>query len=235
MYKFIRQYSKPGYAEIGQQKMLRFAPVYLNGEQAIVQVAPFKCRAFFNEVLVGNEEKATKGIYGFTWKADYTLEPNTTRMALEFESEQEKLAFLFNEEWLNAIEERNNIFPTSFSATDDKHVVIVSGAKYWQSRCYLLSFYTFLMKCMMFKVTDDNWLKNILATSTNEANYIKQVQINRFEQFIRNIHFLDHVNSTVSGFKEGTNISTIHNGSGWVSTLNGTYKDNAYGAEAHKL
>ena len=213
-------------AEIGQTLETRFAFLTKDKDGNYTNAHPFvKCRDFLGDALAAQTEKTTKSIYGFTFKGnEQSFLDDKMRLVIKYPTEQIAENTVKNVSKIHNIETIvGKIAKTKITVVpDDTKLLIIEGSKFWLKSIFLVSLYTYLIKCLGYKLTKlSNIFEDILEIGTscgNEYDYAKDTHptITLLLPKLRKIH-KDLPN--VSGWKNGTVITIIHNNSGFVSTI----------------
>lgn len=213
--------------QIYQTHSVKFAPVNVsnNKKEAILITYPFKCRDFFIEAALSHNYKAPFSIYGFQIdcsKTDWVS--GNTSMLIDFPNKEHKENFLKNLTILNFLENTINIDKTQvIDVEGDEKSIIVIGDNVWKTKGFLISLYSFLLKCLIFDIdhnSDVFWLFQIPKNST-EAERIKDIGEEKFSKFYKNLGKIIHIEGNVTGYKDELEmeIYDLHDESGFVSIL----------------
>lgn len=226
------------YAEIGQSLDVKFSFVKRKDKNTYTNMFnPVKCRDFLGDCLDAIQHQKVNNIYGFTFDGKKNkIYKSKTFLSLHFPNVESKQIFL-NQSWLLTIYSMDQAEVGDVYVTDipDQNIVLVEASKFWQSSIAAMSLFTFLIKCLCYKldmagksvfdvirdieVDYKNWDNTIIKVQTTEAQHIKNIDSNKIVFFLENIKKLTKGLPNVSGYDSPKNISTVHNNSGFISIL----------------
>lgn len=234
MYK-LNRIDTTKYSEIGQTNPVKFAFINKISDKEGTEVfTPFKCRDFFSDALYAAENKKQFGVYGFYFDPDkQSYDKDKTRIGVYFPSEEVLNRFVKNFVGFNKLEIENNIEPSVMVSIDSK-TLLLEGDSYWQSRAYLLSFYTVLCRyfCAYVDVHSDI-VPQVALMKTTDGSHIRQYNVEKkLTNFSKNIRLMDKYDYGVVGNKSDSTYA-IHDGSGILGCLY-TGDNNKYGEHMSK-
>lgn len=230
--KYIHTNFTNKYAEIHQTLEIKFSFVKRVKAGIYTNLFAFvKCRDFLGDVLCAEHDKKKYSIYGFSYDGKKSMRVQTsTMLALEFPSQEVKEQWLQN--WNTYKEQLASISKISMGTVYNQNgnYILLKAPKIWSQSVATLSYYTFLLKGMGYKLENNDFfvaVENTTATNktwdgkpiiqdTVEANYIKKIPKERFNIFIRKLKTLVKNLNHPSGL-ENRDISNMHNGSGFYS------------------
>lgn len=225
MYKLIECKSRYSYREDSQHLLVQFAYCNLSEDKTTVtqMFLPVKCREYFGDILYAEETKEFVGIYGFSYDPKtQKIDRDKVRLSLTSSSEILK----DNLSIIHSIEDLYNLPRTVIIDTDIKGTVIAEGDPFWQSRGYLISLYTFLLKMLYIKFTNLNdWTKEVQSNVGKEASYLRYIGILEFKYLVTKLDKIMQTNeealSTTIGHTNTYNGKeyTIHGSHGFVNTF----------------
>lgn len=206
--------------EIGQSLNVKFSFAKVNGDNVERLHEWVKCRDFLGDVVYAMSAKVVTDIYNFVVNpAVFTTDQETTTMLMLFPTKVARDAFLANYEHIvHAVEKKNKIALTKVTLTNEDLVVCVQGHKFWQRAVWLISLYSYLLKCSCYPYKNVvEWRKEVVEKGVTESGYMMTVQKNWevFEDKLKKI--LGRTKHPVG--VDTTKISTIHNHNGFVSVL----------------
>ena len=200
---------------------MSFASVSEDGESVKQLHEWVQCRDFLGDVVLANNSDETFSVYNFVTSKEKTpINKENTTLLIKFPSIALKNIFLENyKDILHVYEYGNGTALTEVIKTNRPTVLLVKADAFWQSRMFLISFYTYLIKVCSYKyIYAGNWKGEIRGKGTNEANYY-----NRTERFWDKIFFqlkeIASVSSSPSGWNKLESMSphAVHDQSGFVS------------------
>lgn len=217
--------------EIMQVNETQFALCrYDSQSDQLIQCHQFiKCRDFFNEVFVGLEENRDMEIYGFKWtKENPRPDCQNASLLMKLENEESLANMTKNQSILKDIEEFLGWSTSYYELVSypgvKKPIVWVCGDKQWQRSSVAFSLYTFLLKCLTYKIKDkDNWMEEIAKIKGKygepapEAEYVKDTEYMNY--LLQNMNEVNARFTTYTGWKQQHSLSvyTLHDDSGFVS------------------
>jgi|SRR5687768_8127827 len=187
--------------EIFQSVAIQFAFVDDKYEQ-IHQ--PGKCRDFLGDIPWSRYTGKKVSIYGLQY--DYSKNPYNTelvRLSLKFPNKGTQENFIKHFSYLTDRERAYNIPESKWFYTDQENTLIVEGDKCWQGCTWKISLYTFYLKVMSY---DD--VENLQRP---ELSYKEKLTPEAESKLLAD------VTSDFNPMAE--HLSTNHNSSGFVSTL----------------
>lgn len=224
-------------AEIMQTLDMKMAFVKRQKDGSYTNIHPFvKCRDFLGDALHAVQDKKKVSIYNFHFDGTKkSMYKRKLMLAVQFPNQETKNIFNNNFPMaMTDLEKQCGVDTGNFLNTTDPLTVIVVAPVFWQKSVAAISFYTFMLKCCGYKVDNPaNMLQSVQQTkaevkswdgtvrmlSTTEAAYAKQVNYG-INLFVKNIKKLTARLPTVHG-QDTTNISSIHNNSGFLSIITG--------------
>lgn len=228
--KIIKPFTVNYLSQIMQQKKTQYAHAVYNKEQdTITQVhQECLCRDFLGDVVVANQQGESYSIYGMKYdpEKDTKIDLNTTCMLVYFPTEEDVQAFDNNFKFLTVLEKSYGISESKVIQVDKLIRCTISDG-WWQKELYRFSFYTFLLRCMAYKVDNlENLFDEIVDkySNTNERGYIIGYNRAYFNKFVKFLPVLKKHGLGVC-YKSGTqwtlpnDIIYIHNYTGFVSYI----------------
>lgn len=221
--------TRGSYAEIFQNKNVKFSCAIEQKDGTIKELhTPFVCRDFLAEVLYGEKFNKRAAIYGFCF--DGTKEKWEERPHLLVRYTDISL-FEKHLNLLHYYEEIMGLEPSELHKTDKKYCVLFIGDPAWKRSCWMISFYTLLIRMMAYDNYVDNPETAILEVSKlsgNDANYCKEllgVQLNTIAKEWKKIH----EGADIDGRAPGTDkeVSFMHNSCGIVGLARQIKQNNA--------
>ena len=214
-----------GFSEISQTHIVKFAPAIVSKNVASTLTNPFKCRDFLIEAALSHHYKKGYSIYGFKLDCSVTdWEDGFTSLYMKFPNEKHKENFFTNLKLLNQFEEHSGIKPTTAVDVGGEHLaIIVSGDSVWKSKGFLISFYSFLLKCLIFDIDHKSnvlWVLQIPKTST-EWKRIDSIGEEKFSKFYQNFGKIIQIEGNVTGYtnEQTADVYDLHDNSGFVSIV----------------
>lgn len=224
-------------SEITQTLDMKMAFIKRQKNGSYTNIHPFvKCRDFLGDALHAVEKKKKVSIHNFTFDGTKkSMYKRKLMLAVQFPNTESMTNFTSNFVFtMGAIKMQSGVGTGYFTYTEDPLTVIITAPVFWQKSVAAISFYTFMLKCCGYKVDNPaNMLQSVQQTkaevkswdgtvrmlSTTEADYAKQVNYG-INLFVKNIKKLTARLPTVHG-QDTTNISSIHNNSGFLSIITG--------------
>lgn len=213
-------------AEIGQTNKTEFALCRYDAvkDQVIMCHQFVHCRDFLGDAIVAVESNRDMEIYGFQFNEN-NPRPSSENTELLLRLPDGCLANLQkNLQILKDIEDVmgwNKTYAEEVKVTGEKQAIVwVCGDKKWSQAGVAFSLYTFLLKCMTYKIKDPaNWIEEIRVSKGTEAAYCNAEYLNWL--FI-NLPTLVDKYPTFSGFKDQKkmDVNKIHNYIGFHSLRN---------------
>lgn len=198
--------------ELFQSLDIKFSFVIKKGEDTYEQcMTPVICRDFLGDCVWSRKTGKVVNIYDFEYS--FTKNPfdkDTLRLSLSFPNMETKEDFKNNFPYLLAKDEKAGVSPTMYWETDDENTLIIEASPHWQESIWKISLYTFFLKCISYKTSDD--------VKEPEASYLTYLSP-------------ESLNILLSQIKDGPkelmeeNIRPAHNYSGFVSILRGYNKE----------
>jgi|ERR1035437_10263126 hypothetical protein len=114
------------------------------------------CRGYIGQSLydLKTNRVTTPSVLAFSSKK-FKYKTGLTYVAIRFnEQDIEKKIFLLEKslQWLNSLEEQTKVKLSTIATTQDPDIFVVIGDGNWKNSCWKLMLYTFLIKCMYYKV-----------------------------------------------------------------------------------
>lgn len=236
--KILPPKTKANYVEESQNKEIFMAYTQQVGKKVFQKLHPaVLCRDYFGDAIYSEQEKKNTSIFGFSWgplHPERVLDRDKTRLAFQSASETDFKNFKENLGILNKIEKDNGLEKTKFTEAEDEkdYQILIEGDTKWMSSIFLISLYTFLLKCMCYEIENKaDWLDCICKKGTKESEYARVGKKRGLIPILKNLSRFGFDETSkaypVHGRKTGdVNISTVHNASGWFTTLSW---DRSYG------
>lgn len=231
------------FAEIMQTHNVKFAPCVIDLEKKVGDLIthPFKCRDFLIECVLSDNYKKWFGVWGFG--IDCSKSPwskNSTDLLMAFPTPEMCSNFKQNFHLLNEYEKMVGIRPTQFfQVENDTEKLFIHGDKVWKSKGFLISYYSFLLKCLGFSIDDTKlelWLFQIPQNST-EWDRIDNIGKEKFSKFYRNLGKFLSLDGNITGYDDELkyDIHTLHDNAGFVSVVTGGLGKNKFTEEIQKV
>lgn len=213
----LTKLKRESYSEIYQSLPIKFGHVNKVTDDVYEEVyVPFVCRDFFTDVLWATENKKPVSIYNFRFNPEKnSIDEDKTRFAVWFPNEKVKDVFFNNKKELDFIELTNSITPTKFLQVDNL-TFIVEADPYWQSRAYLLSLFSGLIRWLSLDLKHDkgHFIDNVAASTTTDGSHFKQYEVkNYIKNLVKDMRKMDVFNYGRVG-STTEEIYDIHNNSG---------------------
>lgn len=222
----LKKATPKGYAEEGQTHMVKFAFANRVGDNVTEMFSGVVCRDFLGDCLHAEHVKSTQSIWMFSYDPKVNkLDRDKLRFILSTAKDNiDNLATIAkNLAVMHQVEDFHGLEHTKLTKLEDTHYLLEADSK-WMKTNYLLSYYTFLVKCASYDFKDVlNWRKEMLSQSNKEAAYLKAVDAT-FDKLTKNLFTICEPYAGPSGFKDTDHIGTIHNNTGFVSTCSGRNK-----------
>lgn len=217
-------------AEIGQTLDVKFAWAVRKRDGSYTNNMPFvKCRDFLGDSLWAEETGQTKSIYGFSFNPKkQKINKRNTMLILKFPNEESFLNFVDNVKYLDQYCALAGTNSADFWIGDSDGLLWIKADPLWRKSIVGISAFTFLLKCLSYKldhtkslfdnirdlrVEKTGWDGSKYMIEVTEANYF----VPEFDTLIKNLRKITKKLTTVTGQPGVTDISTIHNWSGFVS------------------
>jgi hypothetical protein len=185
--------------EIMQQKQTRYAHAVVEEDGSITQVhQECLCRDFLGDVVVSNVQNQKYEIYGMSYdpKKDVRINLERTQLLIYFPKVEDEKCFEENFKFLQMLEDSYGIKKSSFIDVEPK-VKLVTGNKWWMEELYRFSFYTFVLRCLTYKVkaeTPEEMFSYIADNyPTNEKKYISDYRV-QFDKFVKTLPLIKRYN-----------------------------------------
>ncbi len=194
-----------------------------------------ECRDFMGDAIYAHATEADVYVYGFSYTPTYKLPITYSAFGMKFQDEETKNKFVKNFWRMEDFDCLANTKPAELITFDkDPLTIVVKADKLWNKSMLTVSLYTFLLKCCIYAIdgtaffdtvkqsytTYKEWDGSKHKRPTNEANYLKKLDINQVYKLIRNIKAITKAVPMVHGATIYEKFhSGIHHGSGWYSTL----------------
>lgn len=222
-------------SEIMQSLDMKMAFVKRQWDGSYTNIHPFvKCRDFLGDALHAVQDKKKVSIYNFCFDGTKkSMYKRKLMLAVQFPNTESMTNFTNNFVFtMGAIKMQSGVDTGYFTYTEDPLTVIITAPVFWQKSVAAISFYTFMLKCCGYRVDNPanmlqevqhtkaevkSWDGSVRLQRTIEAGYAQSVS-GKINLFIRNIKKLTTKLPTVHG-QDSTNISVIHNYSGFVSVI----------------
>lgn len=191
-----------------------------------------KCREYFNEFLMKNhhpDEFSFTEVYGFTYKhEEYPYQMQNPSIAIKLPQKSMYKTFVENLDWLNTIEDINDISKTCIVECDDQPTkgcqFILEFDNKWASSCLLFNIFTLLIKVCTFEVKAKTFAELLQPYDPDyrpsELAYINSVSVPTFNNLLNNLKELFQVKSKfVDGFDSVRGSYDVHQSSGILTFL----------------
>lgn len=218
MYTLIPYPDTPYLIEIPQFKTVKFSFVNKKENTLTEIISNVLCRDFLGDVLIAEERKEPFEIYGFKYDPNTTkIDRDKTRLSIHILDKKEQENLFNNFSILNMIEESLGQNKTQIFTTDKNNIFFIEGSNWWLQTTIHLSFYTFLIKCLLYKYNNLTfWKEELGKIHSSEANYMRSL----YPVYDKFISFLATLKNThkVSGW-DNIDLETLHNFSGFLSIV----------------
>lgn len=207
--------------------------VHVDKESAYELIPKCFCRDFLTDVLISEELSVKINKYGFTYNPKETkIDRDKTRLLYTILDTSLIKNLEDNLNILHEIEGYIGVELTQISKTDTEDVLLVEGDNWWLQTTIHLSFYTFLLKCLLYEYKTADWMGELVKKESNESRYL-EVLLPQFDTFLEFLQDLQPTNGCCGWSKYRTSDwNTLHHSSGFLSLLdkNSAWKreDNAY-------
>lgn len=191
-----------------------------------------KCREYFNEFLMKNhhpDEFSFKEVYGFIYKhKEYPYQMQNPSIAIKLPKKGMYKTFVENLDWLNTIEDINDISKTYIVECDDQPTkgcqFVLEFDNTWASSCLLFNIFTLLIKLCTFEVKTKTFAELLQPydqySRPSELVYINSVSVPTFNNLLNNLKGLFTVKSKfVDGFDSVRVAYDVHMHSGILAFL----------------
>lgn len=210
--------------QIAQTKSINFALLERTGENEYSYFhPPCKCRDYLSDILHSYYYEKSFSQYGMTLSAEeIKLNPDELQLAVEFPSGAMRDVFLQNFDFVNRKGDQYfGVAPSYVLQTNKPKSVIIIGDKFWQSKSYLLSLFTFLCRCCTYlKSPDEDWdVFESVPEGIDKSyyTYLKAVNFEKFIPLLKNV--AEKLDSSPSGFDSAEDILYVHGYSGILSIM----------------
>ena len=234
MTKFVETIFNQNLAEINQTLDVRFAWAVPKSRGVVTNSIPFvKCRDFLGDCLYATEKDKKQSIYGFSFDPKkQTYCKSSTKLLLQFPNVESFQNFNNNLQHLHNIEENFKYKKTVVKQVAENTLLVI-GSSQWIRNIVSVSFYTFILKCISYKLTNQipfwdavkvtevtitGWDGSKVTRTTLEASYLKDMD--KFQYFLRTYKKFMRVVKTATSPEYDT-INYVHNRSGFYSIING--------------
>ena len=239
MFKFVPTKYGNKLCEISQNMITRFAYVKKQDDGTYTNAHDFvMCRDFLGDALVALKTKTLKAIYGFSFNGkNQTFLTDSFKLIVRYPDAQTLNNTLKNLSRLHELEAKvGRIKKTTITQIDDsdcEYTVLVDGSKFWFKSVFNVSLYTFLVKCLGYKLdpgvdfmeavsktkyTYTAWDGSELTHKTVESDYATAVG-HKVLKVLPKLHTVHKDLTTLHGYPKKVNISTLHDQSGFKSLL----------------
>ena len=212
----------PYLSEIEQSLPLRFSFAHWDEKDEVEQLHDWvRCRDFLGDVLWANKYKNEVSIYKFKFNPKETkINPDRLEMLIKF-VKGTKNNFKNQIHLLNTIEEKNGFAPTCFYEIDQSHRLIVAD-KIWQSSVFMISLYTYLLKCICYTLKEEGNIFSGFTLHTTEGGYYSRINP-AIHQILPHLQQIANKIKYVTGFPHETELNNIsyeiHNNCGFVNVI----------------
>lgn len=224
MLNFIPANENATYAQEIQTHSISFT--FVNKVQDSVHgiFSPVICRDFLGDVLYAEFFKETVSIYGFQYNPQYKhIDRDKLRLVIQgiakhLDTIQANLQIIHN------IEDMHGLEKTTISRINHTTALLEADPK-WLLTIYLISYYTYIIKCMSYEFNSiKDW--ELKLPHGTEKSRIEVSTIPVFRHFTKNLFKILEPYSNPSGYNFGkensaTKIIYIHNYNGFVNTMKG--------------
>lgn len=206
------------YSEIAQSLPIKFAFVNKVTDTEYEEVfVPFVCRDFFTDVLWATENNKPVNVYGFAFdpkKSSY--DKNATRLAVYFPDEETRMRFQRQSNLiLDIVEAANDCDPRKEYPVNNL-TIIIEADSYWQSRAYLLSLYTGLIRWISTPVVGeaDDFIEAVAKSESTDGSHFRNYKTaGPIKEMLFRLREMDHIDYGVVG-STSDNVYNVHDNSG---------------------
>ena len=206
------------YLEINQSLPIKFAFVNKVTDTEYEEVfVPFVCRDFFTDVLWATENNKPVHVHGFDFDPKKnSYDKNATRLAVYFPDEETRMRFQnYSVAILDLVELANDCDLRKEYPVDNLTLILEADA-YWQSRAYLLSLYTGLIRWLSNPAIelDGNFIDNIAKSDTTDGSHFRSYKTEApIKEMLFRLREMDHIDYGVVG-STSDNVYNVHDNSG---------------------
>lgn len=238
MYQLVQAKSDSNYNQSPQGLKILFSFGKLSEDKTTVSQLfyPVICREYFGDILYAEETGVDVDVYGFSYRPKkQKIDRDATRLTLKADE-----AFLEeNLKIIHEIEDKNKVPRTKVIPTNEKDTVVIEGDEFWQSRGFLISLYTYLLKLLYVKFESTlDWIDLLnsekVLRGRNESFYLKNIGAVNLKivlpklREISEIPITANVRSTVIGNTTALSYFGIHSYHGMVSIFGDSNIPNIY-------
>lgn len=199
------------------------------------------CRDFLTDILIAEKLKYRVNKYGFNYDPEKTkIDLDKTRLLYTLSTQIQKESLYKNLHILNKIEKELNVSLTTIISTEDEYIFLIEGSNWWLQTTIHFSFYTFLLKCLLYKYTTKSWKEELAELEdTNEGRYMLKV----LPYFYKILEFLTSPKDTddICGWEGNRreDWDTLHHSSGFLAMIAGkgtwNHEQNIYFRQFSKM
>lgn len=242
MLELLRKQNERHYNQSGQQKNIDFTFVNRKDNKLIEVCQAFRCRDYLNDILFCEETNTKQHeIYGFTFDPkEHRIDRDKTRLIMHLATVDMYDNFMRNQAILSSVELANGYALTEVTRVGDK-IVCVEGDPVWMKANYMISLYSFLLKCCVYNFPELEQWETQLTTkeSTNESGYLRAIGVDKFKYLTRHLNEIMDPYKGVSGMDKPS-IHIVHDFTGFMNTfVGGSYiegtNSNSYAIKCNKL
>lgn len=220
---FPESHLNKAYIQGSQSSRTQFSFLNKQKNGDLLEVFPLvMCRDYFGDALFGKKFSKNYSVYGFTFDPkEHHIDDDATRLLLHSPNKKELDTTLENWGILTTIEDLNDIPRSTVTAysQDGRDFLIIEGDNFWQSTMWLISLYTYIIRCLCTKQ---------FATASSEANYMRMMGKN-WDILTQNIRKVADNSLLLSGWPNEKDLGTLetHNRCGFLTLF--CLEDNSYG------
>lgn len=206
------------YSEIGQSLPIKFAFVNKVTDIEYEEVfVPFVCRDFFTDILWATENNKPVHVHGFDFDPKKnSYDKNATRLAVYFPDEETRMRFQRNGDLILDIVEIANDCDLRKEYPVDNLTLILEADAYWQSRAYLLSLYTGLIRWLSNPAVDnaDDFISAIEKSDSTDGSHFRSYKTaGVIKEMLFRLREMDQFDYGVVG-STSDNVYNVHDNSG---------------------
>lgn len=212
------------YQEISQLSKTNFTFLNKVGTKEYKELFyPVKCRDFLGDVLFSEKYKVPVLKYNFSYNPEESkIDRKSTLLGVPVGNEEIKKKILDNLYKLHEIEKKNGIKLTKVSSVSDTYLIF-AGSTFWQSRLWLISLYTNIIRGLEHDINFFNYLDpHIKYDGYTELTYFSDLGKQKLEFLLNNLRNIRAFSNTIHGYKKDvTDLTNIHNNTGFSSLFSG--------------
>jgi hypothetical protein len=220
------------YTESLQVSTTTFSFVTQTGDGEFTELFwPVKCRDFLGDVVYTSQTGTPRSIYRFKFAGK--IDDDACKLVVHFGDLAELSRFYEGITILLDIEKENGLKPTQSHQVSENALLLIGDA-FWQSKVWLISLYTHLIRCASSSRTLDSLFKEV--DYRPEENYMQAVGKTKWNKLTKNLRKWESISTHPSGWnKLADNISSLHNSSGFRSLFASRLIGNSFSEAFHAV